>query len=236
MGLRTLIKRRELIKLFGLSGISLFVKTEVQAQEAENTQSECVTDEESPTYLYFNAEEADFITAAIDILIPADQLSPSASQCGVLQYIDRQLMGGFGSATRSYMEGPWYPGLPSQGYQKPLAPKEIYRIAMAEMNQYCEKKYKQPFHLLKLADQEKIMADLSNNKIRLPSDLQKDFYDLLYKNTMEGFFADPIYLGNKGKASWKMIGYPGVVALYGRAIKKYKNKRYKHHVLSIEDI
>ena len=29
---------------------------------------------------------------------------------------------------------------------------------------------------------------------------------------MEGFFADPIYGGNRNKAAWKMIGYPGLPA------------------------
>ena len=27
--------------------------------------------------------------------------------------------------------------------------------------------------------------------------------------TMEGFFADPIYGGNRNKVSWKMLGFPG---------------------------
>ena len=29
------------------------------------------------------------------------------------------------------------------------------------------------------------------------------------RNTEEGFFADPIYGGNKDKVGWKMIGFPG---------------------------
>ena len=27
---------------------------------------------------------------------------------------------------------------------------------------------------------------------------------------MEGFFADPMYGGNRDKVGWKMIGFPGV--------------------------
>ena len=30
---------------------------------------------------------------------------------------------------------------------------------------------------------------------------------------MEGMFADPIYGGNRDKAGWKMIGFPGVIAI-----------------------
>ena len=35
------------------------------------------------------------------------------------------------------------------------------------------------------------------------------FFELLLQNTMEGFFADPLYGGNKGMAGWKLIGFPG---------------------------
>jgi gluconate 2-dehydrogenase gamma chain len=31
----------------------------------------------------------------------------------------------------------------------------------------------------------------------------------LWQYTLEGFFADPIYGGNKDKIAWKMIGFPG---------------------------
>lgn len=35
------------------------------------------------------------------------------------------------------------------------------------------------------------------------------FFDQVLTNTMEGFFANPIYGGNKDMVSWKMIGFPG---------------------------
>jgi gluconate 2-dehydrogenase gamma chain len=36
-----------------------------------------------------------------------------------------------------------------------------------------------------------------------------EFFALLLENTMEGFFADPIYGGNRDMAGWKLIGFPG---------------------------
>jgi len=38
----------------------------------------------------------------------------------------------------------------------------------------------------------------------------KMFFDMLWRNTEEGFFADPLYGGNRGKVGWKLIGFPGV--------------------------
>ena len=37
----------------------------------------------------------------------------------------------------------------------------------------------------------------------------KPFFEALLQITMEGFFADPIYGGNRNKVSWKMVGFPG---------------------------
>ena len=45
-----------------------------------------------------------FVVAA-DTLIPADNLSPSGSQCGVATFIDRQLAGAYGKGARLYCDG-----------------------------------------------------------------------------------------------------------------------------------
>jgi gluconate 2-dehydrogenase gamma chain len=53
---------------------------------------------------------------------------------------------------------------------------------------------------------------------------------------MQGYFADPLYGGNKGKASWKMIGFPGIGAMYADKIEAYRNKPYIADPLSIQDL
>jgi len=52
---------------------------------------------------------------------------------------------------------------------------------------------------------------------------------------MEGFFADPIYGGNRNKAAWRMIGFPGLPAVYSHLIEQYRNKRYVVEPQSIAD-
>ena len=37
----------------------------------------------------------------------------------------------------------------------------------------------------------------------------KVFFELVLGNTMEGFFADPIYGGNRDMVGWKLVGFPG---------------------------
>jgi gluconate 2-dehydrogenase gamma chain len=54
----------------------------------------------------------------------------------------------------------------------------------------------------------------------------------MLQNTMEGFFADQLYGGNKGMASWKMIGFPGARYDYRDHIDKH-NQPYPHGPVSI---
>ena len=35
------------------------------------------------------------------------------------------------------------------------------------------------------------------------------FFQRLLGDTRQGFFADPVYGGNRDMAAWKMIGFPG---------------------------
>src|SRR5246127_4397884 len=46
---------------------------------------------EPDTLLLLTATEAAFVSAAVDAMIPADELSPSGTDCGLVTFIDRQL-------------------------------------------------------------------------------------------------------------------------------------------------
>ena len=67
-------------------------------------------------------------------LIPADAKWPGALEAGVPNYIDKQLAGAWGAGERLYRSGPWRPGTPSQGYQLPFTPAELFRTALAAIN------------------------------------------------------------------------------------------------------
>ena len=41
------------------------------------------------------------------------------------------------------------------------------------------------------------------------TEIDLDFFPLLVAHTRQGFYADPIYGGNKGQVGWKVIGFPG---------------------------
>jgi gluconate 2-dehydrogenase gamma chain len=47
------------------------------------------------------------------------------------------------------------------------------------------------------------------------------FFDVLLKMTIEGFFSDPVYGGNRDMVAWRMVGFPGAYADYYAAIDRH---------------
>src|SRR5947208_1021282 len=58
-------------------------------------------------WLTLTPTEQAFVKAAVDTIIPADELTPSGTDCGLATFIDRQLAGGFGNGARLYRQGPF---------------------------------------------------------------------------------------------------------------------------------
>src|SRR5262249_17049229 len=98
------------------------------AAEAQTAQSAAVAaaPADPEPLLTLTAAEHAFFVAAADTIIPADELSPSGSECGVATFIDRQLAGAYGSGARLYRDGPFPKGKPELGYQLPLTPRELF--------------------------------------------------------------------------------------------------------------
>lgn len=190
---------------------------------------------EPQAWLTLNHTEADFITAAVDTLIPADELSPSGSDCGVAVFVDRQLAGAFGNGARLYRQGPFLKAKPELGYQLALTPREFFRAGIAAANDFCRKTYGKEFDRLSPQDREAACKTMESGKADFPGFSSSMFFNALLQITMEGFFADPIYGGNRDKASWKMVGYPGLPAAYKEDIKKYFGKKYDKPPRSIAD-
>ena len=176
-----------------------------------------------------------FVVAAADTLIPADALSPSGSQCGVATFIDRQLASAYGGGARLYRDGPFAKAKPEFGYQLPLNPREFFRAGIAAANEWSHKTYGKDFDRLGDADREAALKAMETGKAEFAGFSSRMFFNALLEISMEGFFADPIYGGNRDMASWKMVGYPGLPATYREDIKKYFGKKYDKPPRSIAD-
>ena len=186
-------------------------------------------------YLTLTATEAAFFAAAVDTLIPADELTPAASDCGVVTFIDRQLASAWGGGAKMYRSGPFRKGKPEQGYQLPLTPREFFAAGIVATNEWTRKTYGKEFDRLAPKEREAALKELDAGKAALADFDGKQFFEALLRITMEGFFADPIYGGNRNKVAWRMVGYPGLPAVYSTMIEEYRNKRYRVEPQSIAD-
>jgi gluconate 2-dehydrogenase gamma chain len=230
------VGRREFLTGAGVVGAASIqaLAPAAQAQPAPQHQQQ----PEAEGYAYLRPSEAAFIEALVDHMIPKDELTGSGTELGINIYIDRALAGAWGKGAKLYRDGPWAKGTPNQGYQLPLTPAELYRAGIEGANAYCRKTFGKSFERCTGEQKETFLKDLSGGKITLAGGLPgRTFFATLYANVMEGMFSDPIYGGNKDKAAWKMLGFPGVMANNAENIKKYGDgKRFKADPLSIADL
>jgi gluconate 2-dehydrogenase gamma chain len=196
-------------------------------------QADAPSDEYKPTY--FQADEWSFIRAAVDRLIPEDALGPGALKTGVPEFIDRQMDTLYGAGKLWYMQGPFHTDQPATlGYQLNLSPRDIYRRGIKACNDWCAEQFGgKPFAELSAAQQDDALTQLEAGKVELDDVPSATFFSFLLQHTREGFFADPVYGGNKGMASWKMIGFPGARADFADWIDQ-PGAKYPYGPVSID--
>jgi gluconate 2-dehydrogenase gamma chain len=107
------------------------------------------------------------------------------------------------------MQGPFAKGTPEQGYQLALTPAELYRAAIADIDSHCRSSFGKSFAALGPDDQDATLHALEKGDLELVHASAKAFFDMLLKNTQEGFLADPLYGGNRGFTGWRLVGFPG---------------------------
>src|ERR1700736_3962702 len=196
------VSRRALIKASGAIGASVLPSgldvhiASAQERHATPAPSNSPTpppfpsQAQSTTYLFLNTEEAAFIEAAVARLIPADDTWPGGLEAGVANYIDQQLGGAWGAGERLYRSGPWLPGTPSQGYQLPFTPAELFHTALRAINQDFEKRGT-AFGDLAADAQDAYLKSLEAGGQDLDGVPSAVFFDMLLRMTIEGFFSDP---------------------------------------------
>lgn len=163
----------------------------------------------APPYRFLNPAEAAFVQSAVDRLIPADDEWPGALWAGVATYIDGQLGGAYGQGGRFYAQGPWAQGTPSQGYQLPLNPSQLYRTALERILPALP-----GFASAAPEARDEALRRVERGEVDCGAFRSDMFFETLLANTIEGWFADPAYGGNRDMVSWRMIGFPGAHAAW----------------------
>ena len=159
---------------------------------------------------FFTADEAAVVEAIADRIIPADDLGPGGKQAGCAVFIDRQLVGPYGSSEWLYMEPPFVPDAAANfGIQSPVTPARRYRDGLAALAAHTRQAFGgRLLHQLDAAEQDGVLTGLEKGEIKIPG--AKAFFNQVQANVVEGYFADPIYGGNKDMCGWQLVGFPGV--------------------------
>ena len=133
------------------------------------------------SFEYLTAPEIRFLDAAVERLIPTDELgpgregrrrhllhrSPACAACGART-----------AATTA--RGPGVEGTPQQGFQSRLTPQEIYRVGIRETNQYCSAQVRQDLRVpAPPISRTRSCTRSRRATIELPSVSSKLFFDLL---------------------------------------------------------
>jgi len=182
-------------------------------------------------------EECAVTEALVAHMWPADHLGASGVDLGIAHFIDRQLAGAFGRGDRLYLNAPFRKGKPEHGYQLAFTPEGWYKAGIAALTRHCMDAHGKPFDQLSAQEREAVLIQASTGKATSGLDLAAWFNGLFYPLFVQGAFSDPIYGGNRGKAAWKMIGYPGLPAFYSRDIVNFRASaiRNRDTPMSIQD-
>ena len=233
------LPRRKFLLGAGLAGASvasgLAGGAPAEAQIAQTAPPAPKPNAEPEPYLTLTASEVAFMSAMADTIIPADELSPSGTDCGVVTFIDRQLAGAYGAGAKMYRSGPYQRGRPEQGYQLALTPREYFAAGIAAANDWSRKTYGKDFDRLQASDRAAALTAMEEGKAQFQNFSATAFSGRVLAIVMEGFFSDPIYGGNRNKVSWQMLGFPGLPAIYADKVDAYYNKRYVAPPRSIAD-
>jgi gluconate 2-dehydrogenase gamma chain len=185
-------------------------------------------------WIFFTPAEGAAIEALADRLIPPDPQTPGGKEAGCAVFIDRQLAGPYGRHSGLYVSPPFLKGLKVQGPQDEAGPAAQYRKAIAALDEFCRKGHDgRAFLYLSEATKDEIIAGLEKGDVKLEGVDGQAFFELLLKDVQQGFFADPIYGGNRDMCSWRMIGFPGARYDYRDWVRRH-NERYPHPPVSIQ--
>jgi gluconate 2-dehydrogenase gamma chain len=177
-------------------------------------------------WVFFTDAEAETVEAIVDRLIPPDPETPGGKDAGCAVFIDNQLAGPYGSSEALYTKGPFQKGSPQQGSQSPLTPADVYRRGISDLNRYCRDKYGgQRFAQLQDTVKDEVLTELEKGSVAFLNADGSAFFKQILQDTKEGFFADPIYGGNRDMVAWKMIGFPGARYDYRDWVSRH-NERY----------
>jgi gluconate 2-dehydrogenase gamma chain len=144
--------------------------------------------------MFFNDHEATTVEQIAERIIPGDEEKPGARSAGVVYYIDRAIA----------------------GFSRELQP--AYRSGLRELDALCVHHHARRFADLPETLQDELVrrflgpeiaADRPAAEKEEPGALLPGLFAIIREHTVEGFFCDPLYGGNRDAIGWRLVGFPG---------------------------
>jgi gluconate 2-dehydrogenase gamma chain len=186
---------------------------------------------------FFNDFQRRTVEAAMARIIPTDH-EPGASEAGTIDFLDRYLAGiDFIYARPDGSGFVRLEGKRAEAWRQRIETvRRKYLEGIEELNQRSRAEFGADFVDLAADQQDFILTmmeqpDRDEERAReeeqavagfappepalqqIAAEIDLDFFPLLVLHTRQGFLADPIYGGNRDRAGWDVIGFPGPSSL-----------------------
>jgi hypothetical protein len=173
--------------------------------------------------VWLTTSEHATVAALLDVLVPADGVSPGAGEAGGADYVD-QLLGAFTfDPPRIWAGGPFsgrHGGEPGFDRWIPLGPLEelAWRIRLEGSQGRPDREFNGPVigwqeqyrSALGLLGDDFAAVPREEQQARLAT-TPEAFRELAFTHACESLYGDPVYGGNRGGAGWVAIDFAGDV-------------------------
>lgn len=200
-------------------------------------------DPDSNERRFFNPHQWETVDALTARIIPTDH-DAGAREARVVLFIDRYLSG----TEHIFATGDGSGFLQLQGKRavawraRIAIMQETYKAGIAELDRLANETHGANFISLTGDQQDEVFAALSGEPKPEPIDLGRSeavnsflqgvaddgmgFFDAVCLHTRQGFYADPVYGGNKDRVGWDVIGFPGPKSLRDTQTCEYSLEGY----------
>lgn len=182
---------------------------------------------------FFTPHQRDTVAAAMARIIPTDDTA-GATEAGTVDFIDKYLSGidhiyakpdgsGFQELQGKRAEAWW---------QRINILRQKYDEGIADMDRRSNEAHGGDFVDLTAEQQDQVLTAMEQPEREVEEEMleakavsgfapvepalqqtsheiQLDFFPLLALHTRQGFYADPVYFGNRDHIGWEVIGFPG---------------------------
>jgi len=200
---------------------------------------------------FFDPQQRATIEAAMARIIPTDD-KPGAREAGTIDFVDRYLSGiGFIYAKPDGSGFEPLEGRRAEAWQQRIdILRDCYRSGIESLDRTAQQRFGAAFVELSGEDQDTVLHALEGSEEReeereverarmqlygapvevalqqTSAETELGFVPLLALHTRQGFYADPIYGGNRDRVAWELIGFPGPASLAEVHSGRYSTLEY----------